>query len=165
MKDPDRHLRQALREQRHDLGAVAGHDGHRATELRKLTYPTADRDDRREQLRMPVRDVPRTVTAHRQPGEIDARRIHMEFPHRLLQAVVATHTRAMQKEDRWPARLGGVVGGNVDLIVIAPAAEGDAAIEKSGLHLLHRHSNTEHQEEHGLRSRERLIYDPITSPA
>src|SRR6266700_3614973 len=78
----------------------------------------------------------------------------------LEEPVSAAFAGAVQEEDRRPAQLRRIIGGDVDLIVIRSPADGDAAIEKSGLHLLHRQSNTEHQKEHVLRSCERLIYDP-----
>ena len=65
------------------------------------------------------------------------------------ETVVASFARTMQKENRRPARLGGIIGRHVDLIVIRFSTDGDVAVEKSCLHLLQRTGNPKQQQKHG----------------
>src|SRR2546428_11808309 len=50
----------------------------------------------------------------------------------LNETVVAPFSGTMQEEDRRPARLRGIIRGDVDLVAISSAADRNGPIEESG---------------------------------
>src|SRR5207247_3634166 len=83
MEDPNRRLGKPTGEGGNGRATLGRNDRNGAPELGNVLDPAADWSDGGKELGVPVGEIPRPMTAHRETGEIHAVRLHVELAHGL----------------------------------------------------------------------------------